>query len=199
MALSLMKMRYSYKYMLKLKKGDILIADPSNINDDQFNRSIILLTSCSVENEIVGFILNKLLNYKLNDLFPEISEDFNIYDGGPVSKDNLYFLHDQNKLIPKSLKISDELFWSGDFEKAKELINNGELTSDNIKFCLGYSGWSVKQLLNEIKEGHWVKSNDNISKSSIFSLMKNTWKNKMIELGGEYKLWSNSPKDPSFN
>ena len=93
MDLSLMKMRYSYKYMLKLKKGDILIADPSNINDDQFNRSIILLTSCSVENEIVGFILNKLLNYKLNDLFPEISEDFNIYDGGPVSKDNLYFLH----------------------------------------------------------------------------------------------------------
>ena len=185
--------------MLKLKKGDILIADPSNINDNQFSRSIILLTSCSVEEEIVGLILNKLLDYKLKDLFPDISEDFNIYDGGPVSKDNLYFLHNQNELIPKSLKISDDIFWSGDFEKAKELINNKEISSDNIKFCLGYAGWSVKQLLSEIKEGHWIKSNDPLSNTNIFSTMKKNWKNKMIELGGEYKLWSNSPENPSFN
>ena len=29
--------------------------------------------------------------------------------------------------------------------------------------------------------------------------LKKNWKNKMIELGGEYKLWSNSPENPSFN
>ena len=40
--------------MTNLKKGDILIADPSIINDNQFNRSSIIITSSSIENEVVG-------------------------------------------------------------------------------------------------------------------------------------------------
>ena len=42
-------------------------------------------------------------------------------------------------------------------------------------------------------------SNKIISSGSVFTEMKNLWKLKMIELGGEYLLWSNAPENPLHN
>jgi putative transcriptional regulator len=185
--------------MIKLKKGDFLIADPSIINDDQFNRSIIIITSSSIEDEIVGLIINKPLNYKLQDIIPEIKINFKIFDGGPVNKDNLYFIHTKNQLIPNSIKINESLYWSGDFKTVVDLVNTKQITCEDIKFCLGYTGWSAKQLIDEIKSENWIKSNKIISSGSVFTEMENLWKLKMIELGGEYLLWSNAPENPLHN
>ena len=185
--------------MINLKKGDFLIADPSIINDDQFNRSIIIITSSSIEDEIVGLIINKPLNYKLQDIIPEIKINFKIFDGGPVNKDNLYFIHTKNHLIPNSIKINESLYWSGDFKTIVDLVNTKQITCEDIKFFLGYTGWSAKQLIDEIKSENWIKANKRISSESIFSEMKNLWKVKMIELGGEYSLWSNAPENPLHN
>ncbi|MBT7529330.1 MAG: YqgE/AlgH family protein, partial [Flavobacteriaceae bacterium] len=146
--------------MTHLKKGDIIIADPSIVNDTQFNRSVILITSSSIENEVVGLIINKILDYKLQDIIPEINIDFDVYNGGPVNKDNLYYIHNKGHLIPGSIKINQQLFWSGDFENIVDLINSRKITANDIKFCLGYSGWSAKQLINEVKENNWIKSID---------------------------------------
>jgi len=184
--------------MTNLKKGDILIADPSIINDNQFNRSSIIVTSSSIENEVVGLIINKKLNYNLQDVVPEIKSHFDVYDGGPVNKDNLYFIHNNNQLIPNSIKLRENLYWSGDFNSVIELINSKKINSENIKFCLGYTGWSAKQLIDEMKNENWIKCKETSNKE-IFSNMNSFWKSKMIELGGEYSLWSNTPKDHLHN
>ena len=63
---------------------------------------------------------------------------------------------------------------------------------------MGYSGWSAKQLINEVKENNWIKSID-IKSEDIFSKMSNFWKKTMINLGGEYSIWSNAPEDLSHN
>jgi putative transcriptional regulator len=97
------------------KKGKILISDPSIIPDLQFSRSIILLVDDNNEGSI-GFIINKPLNFELKDLIPVIKSNFPIYHGGPVQQDNLYFVHKIPKLIPGSIKISEGLYWSGNFE-----------------------------------------------------------------------------------
>ena len=78
--------------ILKLLKGNLLIAEPSILHDDSFNRSIILLTEHN-EKSSVGFILNRPLDYTIKDLIPEIDCSFKIYQGGPVEQDNLYFIH----------------------------------------------------------------------------------------------------------
>ena len=87
---------------MKIVKGKLLIAEPSILNDDSFNRSIILLTEHN-EQSSVGFILNKPLNYTIKDLIPEINCSFKIYQGGPVEQDNLYFIHKIPELIPDSI------------------------------------------------------------------------------------------------
>jgi putative transcriptional regulator len=184
--------------MTHLKKGDLIIADPSIVNDIQFNRSIILITSSSIENEVVGLIINKILDYKLKDIIPEINIDFDVYDGGPVNQDNLYYIHNQGHLIPESIKINQQLFWSGDFETIVDLINSKKITSKDIKFCLGYTGWSAKQLINEVRDDNWIKSTK-VKSEDIFTKMSNSWKKTMINLGGEYAIWSNTPENLSHN
>ena len=87
---------------IKPKKGDLLIAEPSIIGDLSFNRSIILLADHTEEGSI-GFILNKPLEYTINDLIPEIEANFKIYNGGPVEQDNLYFIHKVPEVIPDSI------------------------------------------------------------------------------------------------
>jgi putative transcriptional regulator len=180
------------------KKGDLLIAEPSIIGDNSFNRSIVLLADHTEEGSI-GFILNKPLDYTIHDLLPEIKADFKIYNGGPVEQDNLYFIHKVPELIPNSIEISLGIFWGGDFDRVAELIVNNELSEDNIRFFLGYSGWDTNQLNEELKTKSWVVSENIYEKSIIEKDYQFFWKEKMVELGGEYSIWSNAPEDPSFN
>ena len=106
---------------LKPKKGILLIAEPALTGDVSFNRSVVLLAEHNDEGS-VGFILNKPLAYTISDLILEIEIPFQVYNGGPVEQDNLYYIHKIPMLIPNSIEISQGLFWGGNFEKVTELI-----------------------------------------------------------------------------
>lgn len=180
------------------KKGNLLIAEPSILGDVSFNRSVILLADHNKEGSI-GFILNKPLNYTISDLLPEIEIPLRVYNGGPVEQDNLYFIHKIPNLISDSIEISNGIFWGGDFKSVIELINAGKLNEKDIRFFLGYSGWDADQLMNELISNSWIVS-ENIYKNSIIEKIDTTfWKEKMLELGGDYSIWSNAPENPSFN
>ena len=181
-----------------LEKGKILIAEPSVIGDISFNRSIILLVEHG-NNGSIGFILNKPMNLNISDLIPEIESNFKIYNGGPVQQDNLYFIHKLSDLIPESIMISAGLYWSGNFEYVLKLIKKGEINKNDIRFFLGYSGWDSNQLNNELNNNTWILSENSHNKNIITAVDEVFWKNKMLDLGGEYSLWSNAPEHPSHN
>lgn len=183
---------------IKPKKGSLLIAEPSIIGDISFNRSIILLADYNKEGA-VGFILNKPLEYTLNELIPEVEEQFKIYNGGPVEQDNLYFIHKVPDLIPESIEISYGIYWGGDFSVVAKLISDNKLTEKDIKFFLGYSGWDASQLEEELKLNSWIVT-ENVYKDNILNKdYESFWKEKMLEFGGEYSIWSNAPENPSYN
>lgn len=182
----------------KLKKGQLLIAEPSTFGDISFNRSVVLLAD-HTETGSVGFIINKPLQYTINDLVPEIKAKFRIYNGGPVEQDNLYFIHNIPDLIPNSIEISNGIFWGGDFDSTCELINEGKIHKDNIRFFLGYSGWEANQLQNEMESNSWIVSTNNHANKIIGKSPATFWKEKIVELGGDYLLWSNAPENPSLN
>ncbi|MGB0480026.1 MAG: YqgE/AlgH family protein [Flavobacteriaceae bacterium] len=184
--------------MVTIKKGKILIAEPSIIGDISFNRSIILLADHNNEGSI-GFILNKPLDYCLGDLIPEIESNLPIYNGGPVQQDNLYFIHKVAELIPESIEISEGLFWSGNFEQVSKLVAEEKINENDIRFFLGYSGWEANQLNSELKGNTWILS-ENTHRNNIIKVVDTAfWKNKMLALGGEYSIWSNAPEHPSHN
>lgn len=180
------------------EKGHLLIAEPSILGDMSFNRSVILIADHTEEGSI-GFILNKPLEYTINDLIPEIEASLKIYNGGPVEQDNLYFIHKIPDLIPNSIEISHGIFWGGDFDTVTELINKGELNDNDIRFFLGYTGWETDQLIDELHSNTWVVVKNIYKESIIKKSDVKFWKEKMLELGGDYSIWSNAPEDPSYN
>lgn len=183
---------------IKPKRGDLLIAEPTIIGDSSFNRSIILLADHNEEGSI-GFILNKPLEYTINDLVPEIEVPFKVYNGGPVEQDNLYFIHKVPELIPNSVEISLGVFWGGDFNNVADLIAKNEIKETDIRFFLGYSGWEVNQLENELKTNSWLVTENIYKKDIIAKDYESFWKEKMLEFGGEYSIWSNAPENPNYN
>jgi putative transcriptional regulator len=182
----------------KLQKGLLLLTEPSIIGDVTFNRSVILLADHTTEGT-VGFILNKPLKYSINDLIPEILSNFKVYNGGPVEQDNLYFIHNIPKLIPNSIEISNGIFWGGDFESTKALINTGIIKERNIRFFLGYTGWDAEQLENEMLNNSWILSKNSCENKILGKASPHFWKEKILELGGDYLIWSNAPENPILN
>jgi putative transcriptional regulator len=183
---------------LKPKKGKLLIAEPSLTGDVSFNRSVVLLAEHNSEGS-VGFILNKPLNYSMNDLVEEILVPFPVYNGGPVEQDNLYFIHKVPHLISNSVEISDGIYWGGDFETTVALINQQKITQNDIRFFLGYSGWASLQLDQELLSKSWIVVQNQYESDIIRKSTQAFWREKMMELGGDYLLWSNAPENPSLN
>lgn len=181
---------------LEPDKGRLLIAEPSILNDRSFNRSVVLLTEHN-HSGTVGFILNKPTTYVVKDLVPEINCDFTVYEGGPVSKSNLYFVHNIPHLIPDSVKIADDIYWGGNFDSVAELLMNKEISTSDIRFFLGYAGWEANQLNNELTEDSWLVTEN--SYANILTTTSAMWRNELMELGGKYQIWANAPKNPSLN
>ncbi len=185
------------KKPLNPSKGRILIAEPF-LQGVYFSRSIILITDYGKEGAI-GFVLNKS-----SEMYPdEVIEDLynfrgELYLGGPVASDTLHFIHTLGTKIPGAVHVSGNIYWGGDFEVIKEMINSGQANSETVKFFAGYSGWSAGQLEQEIKEKSWVVSRldqDIVFEQNIASI----WRKSMSDLGDVYKTWSNFPLNPVYN
>ncbi len=178
-----------------IKKGDILISKPS-LSNDIFNRSVVIITEHS-ENGSVGFILNKSSHIPLHIFVSQMNSESIVYEGGPVDKENIYYLHSRPDLIGESEKIADNIYWSGNYEDVKEAINNGKIAENEIRFYLGYSGWSTNQLENELKMNAWILVREDIDIFRDWEV--DLWKKQLIKLGGENLIWINAPADPSMN
>ncbi len=181
----------------KPEKGSLLVAEPY-LGDPNFERTVILLTEHG-EDGSVGFVINKPLELKLDEIvinFPSFNTP--VYHGGPVQQDSLYFIHNKGDLLPGSLQINENLYWGGDLEPLKELIKCKLIAPGDIRFFLGYSGWGLGQLSDEINENSWLVLQDNAIEV-LRDEPEEMWKKVLMRVGGEYPLWANSPLDPSLN
>jgi putative transcriptional regulator len=183
---------------MEIHQGKLLVAEPSIIGDVNFHRSVVLLANHKTSASL-GFILNKPFDFLLKDILPEINCSIKIHYGGPVEPDNLYFIHNTPKLIPGSIKINEELYWGGDFEKVISLLNDEAINDENIRFFLGYSGWGENQLQNEIELNSWIIKENFIGNKVINVKSESLWRKQIRSLGGKYLIWGNAPENPSHN
>jgi putative transcriptional regulator len=178
-------------------KGKILISEPF-LPDTFFNRSIVYLTDHSSQGS-VGFILNKKLDLQVSAAIEGFEGwDENLSLGGPVAPDTLHYLHNLGDLIPKSVLVEGNIFWGGDIDSIRELIKTGKINKSQIRFFLGYSGWSAGQLERELKENSWViaKVNSNIVLNNGGD---DIWKKVLRGFKNKYKMWADFPDSPEMN
>jgi putative transcriptional regulator len=179
------------------EKGRILISEPF-LPDTFFNRSIVLLTDHTAEGS-VGFILNKKLDIKVCDAisgFDNWEETLNM--GGPVAPDTLHYFHTLGEQIPKSVHVYRNIYWGGDIDTIRTLISFNRIKKEQIRFFLGYSGWSAGQLERELKENSWV-----IARMGSEAVMTNrgsdTWRKVLRSFNNKYRIWADFPESPEMN
>lgn len=179
------------------QKGRILIAEPF-LSGNYFNRAVVLLVTYS-EKGAVGFILNKKVEFPINEAFPDFPDfDTQVYLGGPVATDSIYFIHKLGDRIPGSIHVMGNLYWGGDFEAIKREIRLGSIDSSEIRFFLGYSGWDAGQLEEELKDDSWLVTD--VDQESVMGEMDpNSWFRFVKRAGARYSVWKNFPENPSMN
>lgn len=180
----------------EISKGKLLISAP--FLNDIFKRSVILMTEHGEEGS-VGFIINKPTNFKLHEIIEDFPEfDAKVFLGGPVQQDTLNFIHKENDVLEGGVEICEGVYWGGNFEILKILIESRNVNPDNFKFFLGYSGWSPDQLNGEIKTNSWFISNQ--AQKNIFDgNPEKLWSKILRSMGNEYSIISTFPDDPSVN
>lgn len=178
-------------------QGRLLISEPF-LRDMFFKRSVVMLADHNTDGSF-GLILNKPVEFKFNEVvkgFP--SFDAPVYMGGPLSTENIFFIHTLGDWIDGTYEIMEGLYWGGNIETVKTLMEDGKLNNRQIKFFLGYSGWAPNQLDEELKRYSWV-----ITDSRPSEIMKEQseemWKNIVLSLGKEFKIWTRFPTDPQMN
>jgi putative transcriptional regulator len=178
--------------------GKLLISEPF-LKDPNFKRSVILLTEHNEEGTI-GFVLNQPSNLLLKDLIPDLWQaNYTVYVGGPVEMDTIHFIHRCYDKFNSGEEIANGVYWGGNFETLKILINNNAIAETEVKFFVGYSGWREEQLNTEIDENTWIVS-DKYKKDILFSHgEEELWRKVIKDLGPKYAHITNFPIDPSLN
>jgi len=178
-------------------KGRVLITEPF-LEDDYFERSVVIL--CEHNNEgSFGFVLTNYTSISLQDVSDFPTFDTQISIGGPVDAQHLYYIHTLGETISESIEIAPGLFMGGNFESVKELANLGQIKPGQIRFFIGYSGWTKGQLDDELSKNAWLVSEvDNIAKI-MDDKSETLWEDFMRSQGGKYKAFANFPTDHKLN
>jgi len=184
------------KPRIKPKQGSILISEPS-LRDFYFRQSVVLLAEHNEEGTF-GVIINKPIEARLKDIvkgFPGCN--LPVYLGGPVKTDSIFFIHTRNDIL-QSVPIMEGLNWGGDLDLIKAMIKEKSISPHEIRFFVGYSGWSPNQLDRELREKSWVLSQTTVNEV-INDHPETLWSNYLRNMGHDYAIWANFPADPTFN
>jgi putative transcriptional regulator len=180
-----------------IKAGDILIAKPF-LQDGHFKRSVIYMCEHNSEGSL-GFMINKSHGMLLRDIFPHLKNGhFPLFEGGPVSPNQLFYTHTLGLKLSDSQHIIDDVYWGGNFFELSKLIEQGEVNSNQIRFYIGYSGWSESQLDQEIESDMWFTKTANY-KDLVAPASQELWGGELIKINPGYKAFTDFSFDPSLN
>lgn len=180
------------------KQGKMLIAQPF-LQELYFNHSCICMVDYKENAPATGLVLNKKTNLYLDNLVDGLNTDAKIpvFCGGPVSMDRLFFIHDCPD-IKRSSFVTDGLYFNGDFKDIIDYINSGCPVDGHLKFFVGYSGWEISQLPDEIANHVWA-----IAGGDAAYFLKNEvddyWYDCVKRLGANYRAWLLCPANPVLN
>ncbi len=182
--------------MEKSYKGKILIAEPF-LGDPNFERSVVFMCEHNIEGAF-GFVLNQPSSLHLSDVVEGVYADFPLFVGGPVEQNTLHFIHRLGHVVENTIEIGNGIFWSGDFESFRTLINIGKISGNDVRLFLGYSGWGGGQLEGEMGNNSWILSD--VDAATIFdSSPKDFWRVVLRKMGGDFRVLANYPTDPRLN
>ena len=174
-------------------KGALILADPT-LRDENFSRTVVLMTEHQPGLGAHGYIFNRPLERKVGEVL--VSEEFSslrevpIFLGGPVGREHLTFaafawVEDQT-----GLHCSTHL----SVEQAIERHAAGQL----VRAFLGYAGWGEGQLEQELEGKSWIARPPS-AELLLRAPDEALWEHLLRSMGPWGKLVAGLPENPSLN
>jgi putative transcriptional regulator len=177
-----------------IEPGHILISQ-GFWRDPIYNRTVVLV----MDNDdfgATGIILNKLSNVKVNEVFPDMPLEDNLFYGGPFDSNLIGFIHDYSQL-PEAIPIGNGLFWCGDMDALNDGLHDHIIDKRRVKFFAGFVEWVPGELSMEIDEKKWWV--DQMTIDELFTADSQTlWAYNLIKGGNTYGVLYEI-EDPSLN
>ncbi len=181
-----------------IESGDLLVAAPPGQSNDPFYRTVVLICKHDDSDGTVGLVMNRPTNVTLDHLVEQPVGKYVVHYGGPLEHEYLTYLHQHGDEIHEARPITQGVFFCRDFGDAVRIVNDQEITPKHFRFFIGYSGWAVGQLEDELKQGYWCLTQ--ATPDLIFCRNPNKlWSLVLRRMGGEYALLANFPHDLSMN
>ena len=182
------------------EKGSLLIANPV-LPDPNFSRTVILLCDHDEQGSF-GLVINRSTQLKAPDLFLNIiilkSYNEKVYLGGPVSQSMVFFLCRSPSAAGKLDEVCSGVYLGSNLETLESLYASLKNPEQDIRFYLGYSGWSSGQLAEEMEQNSWLvqKANEQFIFLDSESLI---WPKAVNSLGEKYQYLTKAPVNPQWN
>ena len=140
-------------------RGSILIANPQG-TDPNFMQTVVLICEHSKRGAL-GLILNKTLGKKGQEIFVSSvnsqAKDKEIFFGGPVDTNNMFYLHGNFKNEAHNcVKICEGVYLGSNQGCFNEFMSRKNVSDNIFRLYLGCACWSGGQLESEIEMKCWT-------------------------------------------
>lgn len=182
---------------MDIEQGNILIAQPF-LQDGYFKRSVIYLCEQNGDG-VIGFVLNRPQGMLLRDVIPHIKNgNFPVFEGGPVSVNQLYYIHTIGEKLNDSVHITGGVYWGGNFFELAHMIEHGQVSPQEVRFFVGCSSWGLEQLTDELADNAWFMKQTDYS-DLVAVKPSELWGSELAKLNPGYRAFSDFAHDPSLN
>ncbi len=137
--------------------GQFLIAAPS-MQDPRFQETLIYIIEHG-DDGATGIVVNRSIGMTLQSLFkeysfPKLVGEKSVFWGGPVAPNQGIFLHPKGKIWTRSMWSGPGIYTTVSVDIIDDIVK-GNGPSDFL-FAVGYAGWSLGQLEDEIGREDWL-------------------------------------------
>lgn len=180
---------------LKSLKGQLLISS-SGLFDPNFRHTVVLIGEHSADGAI-GVVLNRPLEVSVAEAVPPLAELVPqgglLYSGGPVQPASPVLLAEFSDPSVADLHVFSTIgFLTGDVSR--------DAREDMVRCRIfaGYSGWGPGQLEAEMAQDSWIVEPARIE--DVFTEDPDLlWASVLRRKGGEFRMMSRVPFDPTMN
>lgn len=188
--------------------GCVLVATEKLDEVRTFERTVVLLLRSGTRHPQegpFGVVINRPLHKKIKDMNPSNHElattfsDCSLNFGGPLEASMFLLKTGEQPKLPGFEEVIPGLCFGArnSLDEAAALVKKGVLKPQDFRFFVGYAGWQLDQLREEIESDYWYVaacSSNLISEGLSDSSSEGLWEEILQLMGGHYSELSRKPK-----
>ncbi|XP_074264139.1 uncharacterized protein LOC141586729 [Silene latifolia] len=184
--------------------GSVLVATEKLDGVRTFERTVVLLLRSGTRHPQegpFGVVINRPLHKKIKHMKPNNPDlattfaDCSLHFGGPLEASMFLLKTAENPKLLGIEEVIPGLYFGArnSLEEAMGLVKKGVLKPEDFRFFVGYAGWQLDQLGEEIESNYWHVAA--CSKNLMYGgSSEGLWEETLQLMGGQYSELSRKPK-----